>query len=228
MVSSENSDHDFENMSGREDILERIRTRLAVGARGITERRTQVAAHVAAHERSPQPRPPADPVAAFQERAVRLASTCERVGRVTEVPAAVARYLAGHALPARAVCWPALSALGWRDAGLEVEARTAHGDDSVGITGAYCGIAETGTLVVLSGTATPASVSLVPETHVAVLNCDRIVAAMEDVWALLRAERGALPRAVNFISGPSRTADIEQTVAFGAHGPSRVHIVLVG
>jgi L-lactate dehydrogenase complex protein LldG len=50
---------------------------------------------------------------------------------------------------------------------------------------------------------------------------------MEDAWALLKREHGALPRAVNFVSGPSRTADIEQTVTLGAHGPYRVLIILL-
>jgi L-lactate dehydrogenase complex protein LldG len=79
----------------------------------------------------------------------------------------------------------------------------------------------------LSGVATPPTVSLLPETHVALVPCARIVPSMEDAWALLRREHGTLPRAVNFISGPSRTADIEQTVTLGAHGPYRVHVVLI-
>jgi len=51
---------------------------------------------------------------------------------------------------------------------------------------------------------------------------------MEEAWALLKGQQGAVPRAVNFISGPSRTADIEQTIIIGAHGPYRVHVILVG
>jgi len=81
--------------------------------------------------------------------------------------------------------------------------------------------------VFASGPDTPSTVSLLPETHVAILDARRIVAHMEDAWAHVRAEFGQLPRAINFVSGPSRTADIDQTIVLGAHGPYRVHIVLV-
>jgi L-lactate dehydrogenase complex protein LldG len=97
----------------------------------------------------------------------------------------------------------------------------------VGITGTFCAIAETGTLMLLSSPQTPATVSLLPETHVAIVTADKIVATMEDAWARLRTHTGFMPRAVNFISGPSRTADVEQTVTLGAHGPRNVLIVLV-
>ena len=100
--------------------------------------------------------------------------------------------------------------------------------DLVGISGCFCAIAETGTLLLLSGPDSPATVSLLPETHIALVQVSRIVATMEDAFALLRSERGSLPRALNFISGPSRTGDIEQTIVLGAHGPYRVHILLVG
>ena len=95
-------------------------------------------------------------------------------------------------------------------------------------SGVFCAIAETGTLMLCSGADTPASVSLLPETHIAIVPVERIVQVMEDAWDLARAELGQLPRAVNFISGPSRTADIEQTIVLGAHGPYRVHLLLVG
>ena len=51
---------------------------------------------------------------------------------------------------------------------------------------------------------------------------------MEDAFAMVRAELGDMPRALNFISGPSRTGDIEQTIVLGAHGPCRVHLILIG
>ena len=144
------------------------------------------------------------------------------------MPAAVARYLTGMKLPKTAVVQPALAALDWQAAGLAVEAPGARDADPVGITGCFCAAAPTGALMMSASPDTPAAVSLLPETHVAVVQASRIVAYMEDAWNLARTELGTLPRAVNFISGPSRTGDIEQTIVLGAHGPYRVHIVVVG
>jgi L-lactate dehydrogenase complex protein LldG len=170
---------------------------------------------------------PWDPVARFREQALRLASTIEDVTSLDGVPAAVARYLRQLGLPLVAVCWPQFAELPWQGAGLDVEARPARDTDLVGVTGAFCAIAETGTLMTLSGVETPATASLLVETHIAIVQASRIVRGMEEAWGLARTELGVLPRAVNFISGPSRTADIEQTVTLGAHGPYRVHILLV-
>jgi L-lactate dehydrogenase complex protein LldG len=125
------------------------------------------------------------------------------------------------------VCWPEFADLDWAAAGLSVEARPTVGDDRLGITGVFCAIAETGTLVIVSGADTPTATTLLPDTHVAVVPGDRIVDNMEDAFALIRAERGRVPRAINLISGPSRTGDIEQTIVLGAHGPFRVHILVV-
>ena len=213
-------------MSARENILARIRTRQGRAAAPRDDEVAAVAAHVAAHPRSPRPRSDGDLAARFRERALNLATTVEDAATPAAVPAMVAQYLHSHRLPPTAVCWPALGTLDWAGSGITVAVRAARGDDPVGITGAYCAIAETGTLMLLSGAQTPATVSLLPETHIAVVSRSRIVAGMEEAWALLRSEHGQLPRAVNFVSGPSRTADIEQTVTLGAHGPYRVHLIL--
>ena len=209
-------------MSARENILARIGK-----ARGLSAA-VDVDLAIRRHQRGPIPALDKDIVKLFGERAVKLASDLARAGTIVEVPGLIARYLSERDLPMKGVSWPALATLGWRNAGIEIEARAARGDDLVGITGAFLGIAETGTLMLLSGVPTPASVSLLPETHIAVIEAGRIVATMEQAWDRLRVERGALPRAVNFISGPSRTADIEQTVTLGAHGPYRVLIIIVG
>jgi L-lactate dehydrogenase complex protein LldG len=163
----------------------------------------------------------------FRQRAEALSSTVDVVAAWEDVPQAVAAYLRGQGLPLDAVCWPALGGLDWNWQDLRVQARPARGDDLVGITGAFCAIADTGTLMLASGPQTPAANSLLPETHIALLPVGRIVPFMEDAWQRWREERGALPRAVNFVSGPSRTADIEQTVTLGAHGPYRVHVILL-
>lgn len=210
-------------MSARERILARVvAARAGAGDSGTIEKYLQQ------HPRGPAPTLGRDLVPQFRERATQLASEVARVGAISDVPIAVARFLESNKLSRRAVCWPELAALPWRAQHLEVEARGARGDDRVGITGAFAGIAETGTLMLLSGAATPATVSLLPETHIAVVLAGHIVATVEDAWVRLRAERDAIPRAVNLVSGPSRTADVEQTVTLGAHGPCRVLIVLVG
>ena len=113
-------------------------------------------------------------------------------------------------------------------AGISVAVRAAVDADMVGISGCFCAVAETGTLLLCSGAGTPATVSLLPETHIALVPVARLVATMEDAFAMVRAELGDMPRALNFISGPSRTGDIEQTIVLGAHGPCRVHLILIG
>jgi len=218
---------DGEMRDSRADILGRIRHRLGRTAENAAAGRHEIDAALARRAQGPRPAIEADLVARFVVRAELSSSTVEVVARREEAPAAIARYLAAQGLAPAAVAWPLLAGLDWAGAGLQAECRAARGDDFVGITGVFCAVAETGSLVVLSGADTPASNSLLPETHVALVPASRIVAGMEEAWQLLRAECGELPRAVNFISGPSRTGDIEQTLVLGAHGPYRVHIVVV-
>ncbi len=224
-----------DNRASRDAVLARVRK--ALGRTGPADAaRAAADAYIAAKAHGPRPAMPADLVTRFLQRATDMASTVERVATVAEVPAAVARYLDALQLPPalaaqkshEGVCWPELAQLDWAGAGLAVEPRPTVGHDRLGITGCFCAIAETGTLVFLSGADTPTATTLLPDTHVAVVAADRVVSGMEEAFALIRAERGSLPRAVNMISGPSRTGDIEQTIVLGAHGPYRVHILLVG
>jgi L-lactate dehydrogenase complex protein LldG len=211
----------------REDILNRIRSRLGRTAENAVAGRAGIDAVLAHRAQGPRPAVEDDLVARLRNRSEALASTVEIVERIVDAPAAAARFLSAHQLPLAAVAWPQLAGLDWAGAGLRVETRAACGDDLVGITGVFCAVAETGTLAVLSAADTPASASLLPETHIAIVPASRIVPGMEEAFNLIRAECGELPRAVNFISGPSRTGDIEQTLVLGAHGPYRVHIVIV-
>ena len=216
----------------RAKILGRIRKAQGRGFGGASPAQQEaVQTYLRAHPRGPLPELGGDLVERFRARAESMQCTTEEVATEAEVPQAVARYLKANGLPASGCVWPALSALDWRGAGLSLEARVPRrengGDDPVGVTGAFAGIAETGTLMVVSGPDTPASTSLLPETHVAVLAAGHVVAHMEEAWDLARCAFGQFPRAINFISGPSRTGDIEQQLVLGAHGPYRVHIVIV-
>lgn len=179
----------------------------------------------------PQPELGTDALTRFIDQSERLQSTVSIVAGLQDVPASIAQYLQSKNLGNKAVIWPGLSGLDWQASNLYVEPRAPYRDDPepdlVGITGCFAAIAETGTLALLSGPESPASMALLPETHIAIVMKSRIVRHMEDVFALLRHERGAPPRALNFISGPSRTGDIEQTIVLGAHGPYRVHLVIV-
>lgn len=208
----------------RERILSRIR---AATGDASNAKVSVVEERLRTHPLSPRPPITGDLVARFRDNAVRLMSTIAEVPRLRDVPGAAAAYLRAYNLPLRAVCWNALQALEWAHNGITMEARPARESDLVGVTEVFCAIAETGTLVTLSGAYTPPVSSLLPETHIAVLRTSQIVPAMEEVWQRLRYTAGELPRAVNFISGPSRTSDIEQTLTLGAHGPYRVHIILV-
>ena len=223
------------NRAARDAVLGRVRN--ALGASGDRMRASAAAnAYIDAHAQGPRPAMPPDLVARFMQRATDMESTVERLGDRAAIPAAVARYLDALVLPPalaeqkshRGVCWPEFADLDWKGAGLEIEARPTIGDDRLGITGTFCAIAETGTLVVLAGADTPTATTLLPDTHVAVLRSDRIVSGMEEAFDLVRRERGRVPRAMNLISGPSRTGDVEQTIVLGAHGPFRVHILVVG
>jgi len=214
-------------VSAREKILARIRKAQGRGGSKPSQAELEaVETYLRAHPRGTLPRVEGDLVARFRARAESMQSTTEEVERMSEVPVAVARYLRAGNLPLSGCVWPQLAHLDWKGAGLALEPRGAKDGDPVGVTGAFAAIAETGTLVLASGPGTPASVSLLPETHIAIVPAARVVAHMEEAWDLARAELRELPRAVNFVSGPSRTADIDQTIVLGAHGPYRVHILI--
>lgn len=211
----------------RRQILARIRAAQGRAAEPDATERDGVADYLARHPSGPRPPAPGDLVAAFVDEATKLATTVDEVATLADAPAAAARYLSAHDLPMQAVAWRTLGELDWAAEGVAVEFRKPVDGDLVGLTGCFCATAETGSLVLLSGPDTYASAGLLPETHIAVVPASRIVAGHEDAFALIRAERGELPRAVNFVSGPSRTGDIEQTIVLGAHGPYRVHVIVV-
>jgi len=217
-------------MSSRADILARVRQKLGRDETNAVAARAEIDACLSAKTQGPRPHVATEKSALagrLIEKSLAYSCTVDRVAMLPEAPAAIARYLAGLGLPMQAVIWPKLAELDWAGAGITVAAREAQDADLVGITGCFCAVAETGTLMLCGSPDSPAAISLLPETHIAIVPADRIVPGMEEAFALARAELGQLPRAVNFISGPSRTGDIEQTIVLGAHGPYRVHLVIV-
>jgi len=178
---------------------------------------------------------PTKRAALFVSMAEEAAATVDRVNSATDVPAAIAGFLANNNLPTRLVRAPdaRLAALPWEKAPmLDVGEGLAGPDDPVSVTPAFAGIAETGTLMLLSGPDHPSTLNLLPDAHIAVVWEGDLVGCVEDGWDRLRAragdgDDGFMPRTVLFVTGPSRSADIEQTLQMGAHGPRQLHIVLV-
>ena len=183
---------------------------------------------LAEHARGPQPQWAEDARTRFLNKLEKVVGTWAEVAGKEHIAQAVAGYLAAQNLPQRLVLAPhaLLSGIDWPE-GWEVEHRRARGEDRASLAVAFCAIAETGSLVLLAGPDSPTTLNFLPDDFLCVLQENRIVPRMEDAWALLRAERGAMPRATNIITGPSRTADVEQTIQLGAHGPRRLHVLVL-
>jgi L-lactate dehydrogenase complex protein LldG len=216
-------------MSARDRILSRLREARGADPSAVDAERAQVEARIREHRVGPRPTMAwTDTVERFRSECVRASSTVDTVATRADVPMAVARYLVAKNLQTNVVAWPELGDLDWAAADIEIDFRAAQADDLVGVTGVHLAIAETGTLMFLSAPRTHPVTSLLPETHIAVVPAARVLRTMEDAFERTRIETGGvLPRATNFVSGPSRTADIEGVLQIGAHGPFRVHVIVV-
>ena len=220
--------------TARSQILDGIRRSLHRGELGGAVRQT-VEARLAAPPRGPAVArgqlPQAERTALFCQWAEFNNATVARTAP-SEVASQVAAYLARNNLPAEAAMAPSpqLDAYDWAGQPMLLLRRgAARGSDQVSITGAFAGIAETGTVVMASGPDHPVTLNLLPDTHIVVLREVDIVGGYEEVWTKLRQRYGKdrMPRTVNTITGPSRTGDIEQAIELGAHGPRRMHILIV-
>ena len=240
-------------MTTRAEFFARIRAEVARG-RGVEERtpsarpaRPRERLDVLRRELSERWRENLD---RFGREFERVGGVLHRVAEVREVPEVLAQ-LAGERSMRKVVAWPG------QTLGLDVTAPlTARGLEAVampeaevgaaererlravaaaadlGVTGADVAIAETGTLVVVSGAGRPRSTSLLPACHVAVFDREVLVESLLQMGLVLEAwHEGGEPSwrgaAINFITGPSRTADIELTLTRGVHGPKEVHAIFV-
>jgi L-lactate dehydrogenase complex protein LldG len=208
-------------MSARDDILSRIRAGRSAEkphpGSGPSPQRGQVSG------------------AARKELFVRMAeaaaASVDQAASRAEVPALIARYLSGHNLPAEARLAPdpRITDLDWASQPLlSTSVGGTDGSHPISVTGAFAGIAETGTLALTSGAPSPTLLNFLPETHIVIVDAKDLAGSYEELWTRLKAQYGVeMPRTLNLITGPSRSGDIEQTILMGAHGPKRLHIILV-
>ncbi|MCF8482982.1 MAG: lactate utilization protein [Rhodospirillum sp.] len=168
----------------------------------------------------------------FLAMAIEAAATVDRIQGMEALPGAIASYLKDRNLSTELVTTTDPEMDGLVGSSLEggglltVKRGLPSPTDTVSVVPALRGVAETGTVMLRSGETQASTLNFLPETHIVVLKTSDIVGGLEEAWAALRAE-GPTPRTVNFITGPSRTGDIEQTLQMGAHGPLRLHILLV-
>ncbi len=216
---------------GRERILGGIRRALR---RGPLEADATAALQRRLNERPRGPVPAGgetELTALFRRKAEAASATVAPLASWAEIPAAVVSYLRERDLPMEACLAPHadLSELGWSAAApmLSLDAGPPTGETAVGIARAHTGVAETGTLLLHSGPDAPTTLNFLPEFHIVALGERDLVGVYEAAWDRLRTADGWVPRTVNMITGPSRTADIEQTLQLGAHGPRALHILLV-
>ncbi|WP_374652114.1 lactate utilization protein C [Dongia sp.] len=175
--------------------------------------------------------PGVDVVDLFRTMLVAAKATLDEVKTRDEVPAAVQKYLAASNAEARIRLSPDIrvSSIPWdRVPLLEISAGRSHGKDPTSVTPAVAAVAETGTLVLQSSDQTPTTLHFLPDQHVVVISKSQIVGTYEDALARVkRGPDGALPRTVNFVTGPSRSADIGKILLMGAHGPKKLHVIVV-
>jgi L-lactate dehydrogenase complex protein LldG len=222
-------------MSTRDVVLNSIRRSLGVSG-SEAPRRTVVDERLARHPRGLVPErgntPAKRRVKMFGELLAEAHGTVQEVASPEEIPAAVTAYLRSKNLPMRVRRGPdpRLEAIPWdNERTLDVSVGRSDGKQLASISHAFGGVAETGTLVLVSGPDNPTTLNFLPEHHLVVINAKDIAGNYEAVWDALRKKFGAeMPRTVNWITGPSRSADIEQVHLHGAHGPKGLHVLIVG
>jgi len=221
--------------SSRSTLFASIRQSLGVTG-NEPERRAAVAERLTQHPKGVIPArgqlPQPERVKLFAEMVEAAAGSAEILPDASHVPAAVAALLRKHNLPmqVRRGDDPRLAALPWgNERTLEVSTGPSDGHQLASVSHAFAGVAETGTLIMASGPDNPTTLNFLPDTHIVVVDAKDIAGDYEAVWARVREQFGtdSLPRAINMITGPSRSADIAQILILGAHGPRRLHVLVI-
>jgi L-lactate dehydrogenase complex protein LldG len=223
-------------VAARDLIFGSIRRSLGVSGKEATRRKT-VADRLAQHPEGIVPArgqlPAPERLALFRAMVEAANGSVEEIADAGDVPSAIATLLRRHNLPmaVRRGADARLAALPWeRERTLEVSVGPSEGKDLTAVSHAFGGVAESGTLMLVSGADNPTTLNFLPDTHVVVIDANDVAGDYESLWRKLREKfgEGAMPRTVNLITGPSRSADIEQTLILGAHGPRRLHVIVVG
>ena len=222
--------------TARDTVLATVRRSLGVSG-AEAPRREAVAARLARHPAGVVPArgqlPDAERVGLFMRMVEAAAGSAEWTAGAAGIPAAIAAFLRGFNLPLaiRHGDDERLASLPWDRAGmLKVSRGPSRGDDLAAVSHAFAAVAETGTLVLTSGADNPTTLNFLPDVHIVAVRARDLAPDFETVMARLRAVHGpgSMPRTVNLVTGPSRSADIEQTLILGAHGPRRLHVIVVG
>jgi L-lactate dehydrogenase complex protein LldG len=223
-------------MNARDSVLGSIRRSLGVTGTEAPRRR-EVADRIAGHPLGVIPArgqgSPRERLDLFVRMVELAAGSIARVEDLTDVPAEVSAFLRRYNLPmaAQRGADPLLAALPWERAGTLEISTVASADNALSsVSHAFGAVAETGTVVMASGADNPTSLNFLPDNHIVVVEAKDVTGDYETIWQRLRETfgDGLMPRALNLITGPSRSADIEQTLILGAHGPRRLHVILVG
>ena len=222
-------------MSARDQILGSIRRSLGVTG-SEAPRRKEVADRIAGHPRGVVPArgqgTPQERLDLFVRMVELAAGSVTRIGMLDGVPEEVAAFLRRFNLPmaVRRGADPLLAGAPWERAGTLEVSNALDASMLSSVSHAFAGVAETGTLVLTAGPDNPTSLNFLPDNHIVVIEAKDVAGDYESIWPRLREKFGGgpMPRVVNLITGPSRSADIEQTLILGAHGPRRLHVIVVG
>ena len=221
-------------VSARDEILSSIRRSLRVtGAEG--PRRAAVESRLSGNPRGVVPArgqlDAKERIGLFKKMAESAFASVAIVGSAREVPTEAARWLRDNNLPAtlRKGEDTRLAGMPWGETALEMAEGASDGRDLNAVSHAFAAVAESGTLIMTSGPENPSTLNFLPDNHIVVLSGADLEGDYESVFDRLRQTygKGEMPRTVNMITGPSRSADIAQTMLLGAHGPRKLHIVIV-
>jgi L-lactate dehydrogenase complex protein LldG len=222
-------------MKGREAIFANVKKSLRVMG-DDSQRREAVAARIEKHPRGIIPargqKPDRERMEVFRQMVESAKASIEIMDSKDDVPAAVANYLRSKNLPQsiRHGDDERLSLIPWaKERTLEVTKGASDGAQLASVSWSFGAVAESGTLVMVSGVDNPTTLNFLPDHHLVVVDERDIAGDYESVWDKIRERYGAnkMPRAVNWITGPSRSGDIEQTHLLGAHGPRSLHVLVV-